>query len=387
LAGEGEGLGANWSAAGRVDAAGDCGAKQGMTQAAAKVWGSGYRGCTPWVAVAACCALGACGHAPTGETPEPIHNAREIGGLGDTPGRFAYPRCIDHDAEALWVIDKSARVQRIDPATGKCLALFHMPEWELGKPTGFCIAPGPDKDGHWCDDLLYIADTHYHRVMVYKAPKTTPEGDLGVIEPVGHFGEYGTGPGQFFYPTDVAVLLKEGKQEIDRIYVSEYGGNDRINVFDGKHAYLYSFGVEGSGNDASKIELNRPQAMVIRTKSDGAKELVVTDACNHRLGRFTLDGKLIGWISSPANQGRKPGQFSYPYGLVILPDGTAMVSEFGGARAQRINIDTGATLGCWGEPGREPGQVLAPWGVTALNGSVYLLDSGNNRITAFSTPR
>lgn len=335
---------------------------------------------------ATCLTLAACGRSPTGETPESIRDARVLGGLGDTPGRFAYPRCIDHDAGALWVIDKSARVQRIDPATGKCLALFHMPEWELGKPTGFCVGPGPDKEGAWHDDLLYIADTHYHRVMIYKAPKNTPEGDLGVIEPVGRFGEYGTGPGQFYYPTDVAVLLKDAKA-IDRIYVSEYGGNDRVNVFDGNHSYLFSFGNEGSGVDPTKIEFNRPQSLAIRTKADGSKEIVVVDACNHRLGRFTLDGTLIGWISSPANQGRKPGQFNYPYGLVLLPDGTAMVSEFGGARCQRIDLDTGRSLGCWGEPGREPGQVLAPWAVTTMNNTIYLLDSGNNRITTFPMPR
>ncbi len=356
----------------------------------------------------------ACARSPTGETPAPIRNPRILGALGDTPGRFAYPRCIDHDAEALWVIDKSARVQRIDPASGKCLALFHMPEWELGKPTGFCVAPGPDKGGAWCDDLLYIADTHYHRVMIYKAPKSTPEGDPGVIEPVSHFGEYGSGPGQFYYPTDVAVLLKQpsdmrpdrqgglgdpattkpsltvglpAHSAIDRIYVSEYGGNDRISIFDANHSYLSSFGVEGSGNDPTKIEFNRPQSLAFRTRSDGSKELIVVDACNHRLGRFTLDGALIGWISSPANQGRKPGQFNYPYGIVVLPDGTAMISEFGGARCQRIDLDTGRSLGCWGEPGREPGQVLAPWAVTTLNNTIYLLDSGNNRIVAFPQPR
>jgi DNA-binding beta-propeller fold protein YncE len=330
--------------------------------------------------------LAACGGGPGDGKAAPIKYTKIIGGLGDTPGRFGYPRCIDHDATALWVIDKTARVQRIDPETGRCLAWFHMPEWELGKPTGFCVAPGPDKDGKWCEELLYIADTHYHRIMVYNPPHTTPEGDGGKLEPVAKWGEYGTGPGQFYYPTDVAVLLKEGQKAIDRIYVSEYGGNDRVSVFNARHEFMYSFGVQGMGTDPTKIEFNRPQSLVIRTKSDGSRELDLTDACNHRIGRFTLDGKLIGWISSAANQGRAPGQFYVPYGLVLLPDGTAMVSEFGGARAQRIDLDTGKSLGCWGEPGREPGQVLAPWAITWMNDTVYLLDSGNNRITAFSRP-
>jgi DNA-binding beta-propeller fold protein YncE len=329
-------------------------------------------------------ALGGCGH--DSKEAAPIDFTNIIGGLGDTPGRFGYPRCIDHDATALWVIDKTARVQRIDPASGKCLALFHMPEWELGKPTGFCVAPGPDKDGKWCDELLYIADTHYHRVMVYNPPHSTIQGEVGALKPETSWGEYGNGPGQFYYPTDVAVLLKDGQKAIDRIYVSEYGGNDRVSVFDAEHKFLFSFGVPGMGTDPQKIEFNRPQSLAIRAKQDGSKELVLTDACNHRLGRFTMDGKLIGWIGSNATQGRARGQFYVPYGLVLLPDGSAMVSEFGGARAQRINLDTGESMGCWGTPGREPGQVLAPWAVTWMNDQVYLLDSGNNRITAFRRP-
>jgi hypothetical protein len=330
--------------------------------------------------------LGGCDETPA-DGPSPIKYTAMLGGLGDTPGRYAYPRCLDHDESALWVIDKSARVQRIDPKSGACLALFRMPEWDLGKPTGFCVAPGLDKDGTWCEDLLYIADTHYHRVMVYKAPKNTLSGEHGTLEPAATWGSYGNGDGQFYYCTDVAVLVKEGKKEIDRIFVSEYGGNDRISVFNAKHEFMFAFGTEGAGEDPTKVEFNRPQALVIRTKTDGSKELVVTDACNHRLGRFTIDGKLIGWIGSSANQGRKPGQFYFPYGLYLLPDQTALVSEFGGARVQRIDLDTGKSLGCWGEPGREPGQLAAPWAVTMLNDTVYVLDSGNNRVVGFPRPR
>lgn len=331
--------------------------------------------------------LAGCDEAPAGGGPAAIKYTAMLGGLGDTPGRYAYPRCIDHDDEALWVIDKSARVQRIDPKTGACLALFRMPEWELGKPTGFCVAPGPDKVGAWCGDLLYIADTHYHRVMVYKAPKHTESGEHGAIEPVASWGMYGNGPSQFYYCTDVAVLLKDGKKEIDRIFVSEYGGNDRVSVFNAAHEFMFSFGKEGMGADPTAIEFNRPQSMCIWSKPDGTKELVVTDACNHRLGRFTMDGGLIGWIGSNANQGRKPGQMYFPYGLYLLPDGTAMVTEFGGARVQRFDLASGRSLGCWGEPGREPGQLAAPWAITMLNDSMYVLDSANNRVVGFARPR
>ena len=78
------------------------------------------------------------------ESPKPIDVTMMIGSAGVGPGQFASPRVITTDGEALWVIDKLARVQRIDPATGRCTYWFRMPEWEVGKPTGARVLPGPE---------------------------------------------------------------------------------------------------------------------------------------------------------------------------------------------------------------------------------------------------
>lgn len=331
--------------------------------------------------------LGGCDDAPGvgmgGEGAGKIRYTAIHGGLGDTPGRFAYPRAIDHDGDGLWIIDKSARVQRIDPKTGACMTIFRMPEYDLGKPTGFCVAPGPDEKGVWAENLLYIADTHYHRVIVYRPPPAHVPGQRQQPTLVAQWGSHGAGPGQFYYLTDVAVALGSDKKSIERIYVSEYGGNDRVSVFSAKHEFLFSFGSPGLGEDPKAIEFNRPQSLAIRSRRDGGRELVVVDACNHRIGRFTLDGELIGWMGSFRTQGRQPGQFYFPYGVALMPDGTALISEFGGNRLQHVDLDAGVTLGVYGEGGREPGQLAAPWGVTVLNGLAYVLDSANNRVVGF----
>ena len=44
------------------------------------------------------------------------------------------------------------------------------------------------------DGSIYVADTHYHRVLVF-----SPEGQLQAS-----FGSLGEEPGSFIYPTDVA---------------------------------------------------------------------------------------------------------------------------------------------------------------------------------------
>src|SRR5215831_7097341 len=72
-------------------------------------------------------------HEPIGG---PIAATVCFGEVGISPGQFSYPRCLDHDTTSLWVIDKQARVQRLDPKTGECQGGWQMPEWVNGKPTG-----------------------------------------------------------------------------------------------------------------------------------------------------------------------------------------------------------------------------------------------------------
>ncbi|MCC6230352.1 MAG: hypothetical protein IT432_14150 [Phycisphaerales bacterium] len=302
----------------------------------------------------------------------PLNPDRVIGEPGLSPGQFSYPRCLTSDGNALWVIDKAARVQKFDPTTGEVLAHFKMPEFENGKPTGITIAPG-DRG----EQLLYIPDTHYYRVMIYKPPTT-----LGLpVEPISQFGSYGTGPGQFLFLTDVAVVMNDDNSKVIRLFVSEYGGNDRISIYEptapNQYAFVRAFGAFGPSATADKIEFSRPQSMEI---DDKRKHLIVTDACNHRVGVFDLDGNLIRWIGSPEATGAAPNQFCYPYGLCLLPDGTAMITEFGNHRVHHINPETGESLGIFGVAGRDKGQLNSPWGVTYLDNRLFVLDSGNHRI-------
>jgi DNA-binding beta-propeller fold protein YncE len=342
--------------------------------------------------------VSACGRpAPSGGV---LQNASIIGESGGAPGQFGYPRCLDSDASTLWVIDKLARVQRIDPASGRAVSWFTMPKYDNGKPTGLTVwestsssAPGP---------VVLIPDTHEFRVMIYQAvsrPAGT-QGQLPAEEPppalLGSFGEYGMGPGQFVFLTDVAVLATPDGRAIRRIYVSEYGGNDRISIFDvdppwepeaapssvPTTKFVKSFGRFGSGVGNDPVELSRPQSITIDTRR---QELIVADSCNHRVGRFSLEGELLAWYGGES--GAAPGTFSYPYGLTMLGDGSLLVAEFGNNRVQRIDLATGDSLGTFGTRGRGVGQLTTPWGVASIGDTTFILDSGNSRIQAISTPR
>ncbi|MFZ4575575.1 MAG: hypothetical protein ACOYN0_14350, partial [Phycisphaerales bacterium] len=290
--------------------------------------------------------------------------------------------------------------------SGQARGERQMPEWEMGKPTGLGIWNPTPAEG---DEIIFVPDTHYFRVMVYRASDARPgvhsiRASSGTAEvgsestkaesptPLAKFGTYGTGDGQFIYLTDVALLPSADGKRVERVYVSEYGGNDRISIYDpppdvsapgGEYRFVRSFGFFGSGSTKGRIEFNRPQSMAIDT---GKRELVVTDACNHRVGRFTLDGELIAWIGGPEVMGEGPGVFKYPYGIELLGDGTALVVEFGNNRVQRIDLDTGTSVGVFGVPGRGQGQLATPWAVTCIGREAYVLDSGNNRVQVFKKP-
>ena len=316
-------------------------------------------------------AVASCERAPGGSGGA-MRVERVIGSVGTWPGQFATPRAIDTDGSTLWVVDKTARVQRIDPMTGDPLSEFKTPRHAQGMPVGLTCATLGGRP------VLIIPDTHEHRVLIYEIPEETAR----VPELVAEFGVYGEGPGRFIYPTDVEVVTDPAFGT--RLYVGEYGGTDRVSVFNDRFEFLFSFGQFGSGSDPSGVEFNRPQAIEFDPLR---RELVIADACNHRIGRFTLDGELVAWIGSPESAGTEPGRFMYPYGLAVLDDGSALVVEFQNGRVQRIDLGTGEPLETFGKRGRGEGQLVSPWAVCLIDRTAYVVDGGNNRVLAFRSPR
>jgi len=268
------------------------------------------------------------------------------GGRG--AGDLVQPRAIDYDraSDTFVVVDRTARVQRYDH-DGNYLNGWRMPEWERGKPVGVSFGP---------DGNVWVPDTHYHRVVVY-----TKEGAL-----VREFGTRGSGDGEFEFPTDIA-FDKDG-----RVYVAEYGGNDRVQVFDQQGKFLAKFG--GPCKDAEQF--SRPQSMLFV-----GDELFISDSCNHRIQVWSRDGKHLRDLGE---SGGGPGQFRFPYGLSLDAEGKLIVTEYGNTRVQRVDPTTGKSPATWGTPGRLPGELAYPW-ATAIDKDdrCVVIDAGNNRMQVF----
>jgi ABC-type Fe3+ transport system permease subunit/DNA-binding beta-propeller fold protein YncE len=268
-----------------------------------------------------------------------------FGQTGRGRGEFIYPRAIDISGDGtVYVADKTGRIQRLS-SKGEFFGVLEMPLIAAGKPVGLSLAPNGE---------LYVADTHYHRVVIFDT-----EGRL-----VKEFGRFGQKGGEFIYPTDVAFT------EDGRILVSEYGGNDRISVFNEQGEFLSSFADPGSG----EVQLSRPSALCV---DSSRKCFYVADACNHRIAVYDLDGSIQKYIGTV---GRAKGQLRYPYDLALMGDGTIVVCEYGNNRIQLFRPD-GKSLGVYGRAGREPGELAYPWGVAVDGrGRGFIVDAGNNRI-------
>jgi len=270
---------------------------------------------------------------------------KTFGRTGQGQGEFIYPRAIDIiDNGTLFIVDKTGRIQHFS-LEGDFLDVIKMPQTEVGKPTGLSVGP---------DGNLYVADTHYHRVVVFSS-------NGKIIREWGQFGEQ---DGCFIYPTDIA-FSGDG-----RIFVSEYGGNDRISVFNEQGGFLYCFGSPGSGPG----QFGRPSALCVDISRD---RLYVADACNHRIAIYSFDGRLFGYIG---NAGLTAGKLRYPYDLAMFSDGTLVVCEYGNNRLQLFSPE-GQSLAIYGRAGRQPGELAYPWGLAIdSHRRAFIVDAGNNRI-------
>jgi streptogramin lyase len=270
------------------------------------------------------------------------------GRRGISAGRLQKPRAMAiDDQDQIYIVDMTARIQVFD-LEGNYLRGWQTPAHDAGRPTGLSIGSRGE---------VLVADTHYHRLLVY-----TREGRL--LRTLG--GQFGSRPGEFGLVTH-AIQDRDGNY-----YVGEYGEFDRIQKFSPAGKFLLQWGGHGSAPG----QFARPQRLVL----DRHDRLWVADACNHRIQVFDREGKLLRYWG---RAGAAAGELYYPYDLAIAPDETLYVCEFGNHRVQHFTPD-GRSLGCWGAQGREEGELNNPWAlVLGPQGRIFVLDTNNHRVQRF----
>ncbi len=166
---------------------------------------------------------------------------------------------------------------------------------ELERPAGLAVL----------DNRLFIADSQRHQIVIC---------DLrGKF--VGKFGQRGSAPGQFNYPTHVAA--GGGK-----LYVTD-SLNNRLEVFDAEGRFQFSIGSAGD----SPGHFSRPKGAAV----DSAGHIYVVDALFDNVQVFDDQGRLLlNW----GEAGSAPGQFWLPSGIAISHNNEIYVADSYNRRIQ-----------------------------------------------------
>jgi DNA-binding beta-propeller fold protein YncE len=146
--------------------------------------------------------------------------------------------------------------------------------------------------------------------------------------------------------------------------------NGRIEKFSPTGGFLSAIGTKGTGHG----QLGEPNGIAI----DGAGNIYVAEiAHNHRVQKLAPDGTFIAeWT---------PGLYG-PRRIAIGPDGSVYVVDSGRNRIVKFSPD-GQVLTTWGSEGSGDGlfKGFSSVAVDPINNKVYVADSLNSRIQVFDS--
>jgi streptogramin lyase len=195
--------------------------------------------------------------------------------------RFSQPvgLAFDPATRYLYVADSVAGLIYIFDANGKTVGAFG--QGYALRPCGMAM----DVRGH----RLFVADSEAHQVLIF-----TPDG-----RPIDRLGRRGVAPGEFNFPTNVAV---DGQ---GLIYVAD-SLNFRIQQFGPDLKPIRQIGKKGD----SPGYFSQPKGIAV----DYEDHLYVIDANFEVVQIFNSQGALL---LDFGQEGSGPGQFQLPAGIFI----------------------------------------------------------------------
>jgi DNA-binding beta-propeller fold protein YncE len=155
------------------------------------------------------------------------------------------------------------------------------------------------------ESFTYVSDTNNKRVMVFDSAGN----------PLFHFGEEGSQPGQFQFPYGISTDTK------GRVFVADlYNGN--ISIFDQKGKFIEYFAHNSKA-------ISTPGGLRIINE-----KVYVTDIQANKVFVFDMDGKLLLEVGQP---GSEDGQLMAPNAVTADKEGNIYVVDTGNQRVQVFN--------------------------------------------------
>lgn len=229
-------------------------------------------------------------------------------------------------------------------------------------PLGTGPISSPEGVAVGTDGTLYVIDSFQEQILLF-------DGDG---QPIGAWGEAGTGPGQFWFHDGGAGFGDLAIGPDGNIYITD-SFNNRIQVLGPDGAFLRQWGDMGpeEGN------FSEPGGIAI----DAAGRVYVADTDNGRVQVFDPEGQfLAAWAPSEGEGGSRPS----PNDVTV--DQTGIVSVSDGTTKQVIRFAAdGAAIGSFGGAGAEPDHLADPAGLVSDDqGNLFVADEMGNSIQVFS---
>jgi DNA-binding beta-propeller fold protein YncE len=232
---------------------------------------------------------------------------------------------------------------------------------KFGLPDKGVTVLGPNDVAAAPNGDIYVTNTETFQVLRFDRQ--------GIL--ITAWGSEGAGNGQFGAPRGIAVDADGNVYVVDKKH-------DRVQKFDPNGAFLLAFGGTGVGNG----QLDGPHDVAV-----GPDNFVyVTDQGNNRIQKFTTAG---GFVTKWGQAGIDPGQFAAPHGIDVSPAGLVYVVDGGNNRVQVFDAN-GVHQGGFGSKGAGEGQLDGAIGIvvvpsqTVAGESIYVTESGNDRVSVFS---
>ena len=254
----------------------------------------------------------------------------------NTPLNNPHDLKLSPDGKYLFVSDVgNNRVVLLDPETLSFVSSFGADHQSGTHDVDF------DAQGR-----AYVADTHNNRVTIYRMQDTR-------AELTGELNELIRGP--------EGVLIHSS----GRVYVAgAWSGN--VVVYE-------------KGQVANELTgLSSPHDLV--ESVDG--NIWLSDSGNHRLLLISPDLEIVRELS------RKTYDFDGVRYMDLLEDGTLIVADKNNHQIKFIGSDDKLihVLGN-GRPGKGPGKFITPEGVEVSGNTLWLSDSGNDRVVKYTIQR
>ena len=304
------------------------------------------------------------------------------------------------DAGNVYIADRNnERVRRVDPE-GIITTFAGTGEWgydsdEDGGPATEALLNWPADVALDGDGELYIADEYNNRIRKVDAEGTIttvagmkrPTLEVGEEEEEEedeNVGDHGPATSALLNRPSGVALDEEGS-----LYIADRN-HHRIRMVNAEGIITTIAGMadEGFGGDegpATSAQLDRPSGVAV----DEGGYVFIADTGNNRIRQIDPDGvitTLAGGEDGGGGDGSAMGgHLAAPRDVAVDSDGNLYVADTGNHQIHVID-DTGTVSRVAGIEGLGDGgpateaRLLEPAGLAIVDGTIYITDTGNNRI-------